>query len=199
MLLEVSFVSPKPCGAWMTDRSIFTQSCTGEKHTYQCLDKDDENAKNLKKKCVSQRPLLPELFVFSLLKKFSALAPRAAFSFELCLVLWPTWKGKAWTWESFAAFWMSWGQTSDSLESGRLRFQFYHAMNWTLLWASHLSSQAGISVFTRRRGLNLIGPCVLAWDGASSRKGFIPEGTFGSSLSLLILCGLQQPPCTNKE
>lgn len=124
----------------MTDRSIFTQSCTGEKHTHQCMDKDDENAKNLKM-CFTAFYCCQNCLVF--IKKKNSLH---CFWGSLFFWIVPSFvthmEGKAWTWESFAAFWVA--ETRPVMVWKPEGSDSNSTMPWTgpCFGASHLSSQS---------------------------------------------------------
>lgn len=101
-------------------------------------DKDDENAKNLKM-CFTATHCCQNCLVFI---KNSLHCSGAAFSLNCAQFCDPHGR-KSLDLGVFRCL-NSWGQTSDGLESGRLRFHSYHAMNWTLLWSES-------PLFTRRR------------------------------------------------
>ena len=173
----------------MTDRSIFIQSCTGEKHTHQCMDKDDENAKNLKM-CFTAFYCCQNCLVFIKKKKFFALFLGQPFLLNCAQFCDPHGR-KSLDLGVFRCFLSSWDQTSDGLETGRLRFQFYHAMNWTLLWSeSPVQSKLASLCLQDGGGWIWLAHVFLHEMGLLLEKCHL-KATFGSSLSLLILCGLQ--------
>lgn len=143
LLLEVSFVSPKPCGTddwqvhihtelhrWKTHLSVPGQrwwKCKKPKNVFHSV------------------PLLPELLWYLL--KNSLHCSRGSLFFWIIAQFCDPHGRKSLDLGVFRCFLNSWGQTSDGLESGRLRFQF-STCPWTgpCFWRrSHLS------LFTRRR------------------------------------------------